>query len=158
MWGIEPDNITNSLKVKIQVSFCYKTNCRQWLYVTYFTYQLVEMFCQLSILAFYLRIVTSRTTKTIIWVLMALVTCFGLGNTFSMLFQCMPIPFFWAGWKGEMAGKCTVDIRLFGFIRGGIEIVLDLVILTLPLPMLSKLQMNTRKKLQIMSMFCVGFM
>ncbi|KAJ4297909.1 hypothetical protein N0V90_005808 [Kalmusia sp. IMI 367209] len=113
------------------------------------------MFCQLSILAFYLRLVTSNTTKVIIWILMAAVTCFGLGNTFSMVLQCMPISFFWDGWRGEMIGKCTVDIRLFGFIRGGIEIVLDLIILTIPLPMLSKLQMSTRKKLQIMSMFCI---
>ena len=56
-----------------------------------------------------------------------------------------------------MEGECTVDVRLFGFIRGGIEIVLDLAILTLPLPMISQLQMSMRKKLQIMSMFCVGF-
>jgi hypothetical protein len=129
----------------------------QWLYVTYFAYQLVEGFCQLSILAFYLRLVTSKTTRIIIWILMAVVTAFAIGNTFAMVLQCRPIPFFWDGWRGQMAGKCTVNIRLFGFIRGGIEIVLDLVILTLPLPMLSKLQMSMKKKLQIMSMFCVGF-
>ncbi|KAF1978185.1 hypothetical protein BU23DRAFT_550256 [Bimuria novae-zelandiae CBS 107.79] len=119
--------------------------------------QLVEGFCQLSILAFYLRLVTSPTTKKIIWVLMALVSCFALGNTFAMILQCKPIPFFWDGWRGEMAGKCTVDVRIFGFVRGGIEIALDLAILILPLPMLSKLQMSLRKKIQIMSMFCVGF-
>lgn len=115
------------------------------------------MFCQLSILAFYLRLVTSRTTKILIYILMGVVVGFGIGNTFSMVLQCMPIPFFWAGWKGEMEGQCTVDVRLFGFIRGGIEITLDLIILTLPLPMLSKLQMSLKKKVQIMSMFCVGF-
>ncbi|KAF2446705.1 hypothetical protein P171DRAFT_462125 [Karstenula rhodostoma CBS 690.94] len=142
IWGILPDNITASLK---------------WLYVTYFAYQLMEGFCQLSILAFYLRLVTSKSTKIVIWALMAVVSGFAIGNTLSMVLQCRPIPFFWDGWRGEMAGKCTVNIRLFGFIRGGIEIVLDLVILTLPLPMLTKLHMSTRKKLQIMSMFCVGF-
>ncbi|KAL5405560.1 hypothetical protein PMIN03_008355 [Paraphaeosphaeria minitans] len=142
MWVIPPDNITASLK---------------WLYVAYFAYQLVEGFTQLSILAFYLRLVTSCRTKTVIWALVAVVSSFAIGNTFAMILQCRPIPFFWDGWRGDMAGKCTVNIRLFGFIRGGIEIVLDLVILALPLPMLSKLQMSLRKKLQIMSMFCVGF-
>ncbi|KAL5376671.1 hypothetical protein DPSP01_010341 [Paraphaeosphaeria sporulosa] len=142
MWGIPPENITTSLK---------------WLYVTYFAYQLVEGFTQLSILAFYLRLVTSRRTKAIIWALMAVVSSFAIGNTFAMVLQCRPISFFWDGWRGDTPGKCTVNIRLFGFIRGGIEIVLDLVILALPLPMLSKLQMSTRKKVQIMSMFCVGF-
>jgi hypothetical protein len=56
-----------------------------------------------------------------------------------------------------MTGECTVDVRLFGFIRGAIEIVIDLAIISLPLPMLARLQMSMKKKLQVMSMFCVGF-
>ncbi|KAF1954730.1 hypothetical protein CC80DRAFT_517345 [Byssothecium circinans] len=142
LWGISPDNITNSFK---------------WMYVTYFMYQVTEFLCQLSILAFYIRIVTSKKLKLITYVLMGTVTCFGLGNTGAMAFQCRPISFFWNGWKGDKVGQCTVDVRLFGFVRGGIEIVLDLAILSLPLPVLAKLQMSTRKKLEIMSMFCVGF-
>ena len=120
-------------------------------------YQIAEFLCQLSILAFYLRIVVAFKLKLATCVLMGAVICFGLGNTISMMFQCKPISFFWNGWTGETSGKCTVDVRLFGFIRGGIEIMLDLAILTLPLPMLAGLQMSWRKKLQIMSMFCVGF-
>ncbi|PSN65231.1 hypothetical protein BS50DRAFT_496904 [Corynespora cassiicola Philippines] len=142
MWGMTPDEISLSFR---------------WLFVTYFMYQVAEALCQLSICAFYLRIMTLRETRYAVWILIALVICFGLGNTFSMIFQCTPIPFFWDGWKGEMAGKCTVDIRLFGFIRGGVEICLDLAILSLPLPMLAKLQMSSKKKLQVMSMFCIGF-
>ena len=56
-----------------------------------------------------------------------------------------------------MNGFCGVDVRLFGFVRGALEIFLDLAILTLPLPMLAALNMSPKKKLQIMSMFCVGF-
>ncbi|KAF2680258.1 hypothetical protein K458DRAFT_345236 [Lentithecium fluviatile CBS 122367] len=141
IWAITPSGLTASLK---------------WLYVTYFMYQVAEALCQLSICAFYLRIMTDPYTRKIVWVLIGLVTCFGIGNTFAMIFNCMPITYFWDGWKGEMTGTC-IDIRLFGFIRGGVEIALDLAILTLPLPMLYHLQMSTRKKLQIMSMFCVGF-
>lgn len=121
-------------------------------------YQVAEALCQLSICAFYLRIMTDPGIRRTTYILMVLVTLFGLGNTFAMAFQCKPIPFFWDGWKGEMAGSCGVDVRLFGFVRGAIEIVLDLVILTLPLPVLANLQMDLKKKLQIMSMFCVGFM
>lgn len=100
---------------------------------------------------------TSKPNRIVVCVLMVIVVGFGIGNTFAMAFQCWPVPFFWDGWRGEMEGKCTVDIRLFGFIRGGIEIALDLAILSLPLPMLAKLQMSLRKKIQIMSMFVVGF-
>ncbi|KAI4936724.1 uncharacterized protein J4E92_001448 [Alternaria infectoria] len=75
----------------------------------------------------------------------------------AMMFQCQPISFFWDGWKGETSGRCTVDVRLFGFIRGAIEIMLDVAILSLPLPMLARLQMSWKKKVQIISMFAVGF-
>lgn len=142
MWGIKPDNITESLK---------------WLYVAYFMYMLAECLCQLSILAFYLRIMVEKRVRMFVWAFIGIVTGFGISNVFSMIFQCTPISFFWDGWRGEMAGFCGVDVRLFGFVRGAIEIFLDLVILTLPLPMLAKLNMSHKKKLQIMSMFCVGF-
>lgn len=142
IWGITPRNITESLK---------------WLYVAYFMYMFAECLCQLSILAFYLRIMVERKLRKVVWVFIGLVTGFGISNVFAMVFQCTPISFFWDGWRGEMAGFCGVDVRLFGFVRGAIEIFLDLVILTLPLPMLAKLNMSHKKKLQIMSMFCVGF-
>jgi hypothetical protein len=142
MWGIKPDNITGSLK---------------WLYVAYIMYMLAEALCQMSILAFYLRIMVEPKLRMAVWTLIGIVICFGIANVFSMVFQCTPIRFFWDGWKGEMVGFCGVDVRLFGFARGGIEIFLDLAILTLPLPMLAKLNMSSKKKLQIMSMFCVGF-
>lgn len=128
------------------------------MYVTYFTYQIAEFLCQLSILAFYLRIMTDPKTRNIVWGLCIFVIMFGLSNTFTMVLQCRPFAFFWDGWRGEMEGACTVDVRLWGLIRGGIEISLDLAIIALPLPMLSKLHMSLRKKVQIMSMFCVGFM
>lgn len=116
-----------------------------------------EAFCQLSILAFYLRILTDRKIWVSIWSLMVLVAAFGLANLFAMIFQCWPINYFWDGWKGQMIASSVIKMNLFSFIRGGIEIALDLIILCLPLPTLAKLQMSSRKKLQIMSMFCVGF-
>ncbi|PVI03087.1 hypothetical protein DM02DRAFT_698863 [Periconia macrospinosa] len=142
IWSISPDNLTASLK---------------WMYVTYLSYQVAEFFCQLSILAFYLRIMTDTNTRKIVYGLIIFVIGFGLANTFTMVLQCNPIHFFWDGWRGEMEGACTLDVRVWGLARGGIEICLDIAILIVPLPMLSKLQMSFRKKVQVMSMFCVGF-
>lgn len=142
IWGIHPDNITESLK---------------WLYVAYFMYMLAECLVQLSILAFYLRIMVERRLRITVWVFIVAVSGFGIGNVVAMIFQCTPISFFWDGWKRQTVGYCGVNVRLFGFIRGGVEIFLDLAILSLPLPMLAKLNMSKKKKLQIMSMFSVGF-
>lgn len=142
IWTIEGRNITESLK---------------WLYVAYFMYMLAECLCQLSILAFYLRIMVDKTLRKVVWIAIVMVLGFGIGNVIAMVFQCTPISFFWDGWRKDTDGFCGVDVRLFGFVRGAVEIFLDLFILTLPLPMLARLNMSSKKKLQIMSMFCVGF-
>lgn len=118
---------------------------------------ITEAFCQTSILAFYLRIMANPKTRKIVWGFIVLVACFGCANLFTMIFQCWPLNYFWNGWKGFMAPNSVIDMNLFSFIRGGIEIGLDLTILILPLPMLAKLQMSLKKKTQIISMFCVGF-
>ena len=73
-----------------------------------------------------------------------------------MIFQCTPVPFSWDGWTGESKGKC-INVNLFSWIRGGVEIGIDLAIISLPLPILYRLQMDWRKKIQVMLMFCVGF-
>jgi hypothetical protein len=116
-----------------------------------------EAFCQTSILAFYLRIMTDPKTRKIVWGFIVMVACFGCANLFTMIFQCWPLNYFWNGWKGFMVPNTVINMNLFSFVRGGIEIGLDLTILILPLPMLAKLQMSLKRKSQIMSMFCVGF-
>lgn len=116
-----------------------------------------EAFCLVSILAFYLRFMIDIKTLIYIKVLMVFVAAFGLANTICMIFSVWPTRYFWDGWKGEMAADSAINTNLFSFVRGGIEVGLNLVILCLPLPMLAKLHMSLQKKIQIMSMFCVGF-
>ncbi|RFU27555.1 hypothetical protein B7463_g8779, partial [Scytalidium lignicola] len=142
IWGLTPGQITNSLRV---------------LYVAYPFYMITEAFCQVSILAFYLRIMMDQNTLIFVKSFMVFVTAFGLENMFCMIFSVWPIKYFWDGWKGEMVADSAININLFSFIRGSIEISVDLVILCLPLPMLAKLHMSLKKKIHIMSMFCVGF-
>ncbi|KFY79316.1 hypothetical protein V499_01696 [Pseudogymnoascus sp. VKM F-103] len=142
IWGLTPTQITN---------------CLRFLYLAYPFYMTTEAFCQVSILAFYLRFMMDQKTLLFVKGLMVFVTAFGIANTFCMIFSVTPINFFWNGWKGEMVATSSIDMNLFSFVRGGIEIGLDLVILCLPLPMLAKLHMSLEKKIHIMSMFCVGF-
>lgn len=63
----------------------------------------------------------------------------------------------WDGWTGEYVGKC-ININTFSWIRAAIEIIIDLAIISLPIPLLLGLKLNWHKKLQILSMFSVGFL
>lgn len=116
-----------------------------------------EAFCQVSILTFYLCFMMDPKTLVIIKGLMVFIIAFGIANTFTMIFSTWPIEFFWEGWKGEMVADSAIDMNLFSFICGGIEIALDLFILTLPLLMLLKLHISLWKKVHLMLMFCIGF-
>lgn len=116
-----------------------------------------EMFTQLSILFFYLRVFDSTLFRKCAIGISVFVVCFGVANTFSMIFQCTPISFFWNGWTGEYAGKC-ININAFSWIRAAIEIIIDLAIISLPIPLLLGLKLKWHKKLQILSMFSIGFL
>lgn len=117
-----------------------------------------EMLVQLSLLAFYIRVFPSDAgiVRLGSWILMSIVVCFGIANTFTMIFQCTPVSFFWESWAGETVGTC-IDISLFSWLRAAIEIIIDVAILSLPLPSLLRLHMSIRKKVQVILMFCMGF-
>lgn len=140
-WTLTPDNLTASLR---------------WVYSGYIFFMLGEFLCQAAILAFYLRFMVDPKLRLATWAMMVLVVAFGISNTMVMIFDCTPIHLFWDGWRKETPGTC-LDTQLFAFIRGGIQIFIDLAILSFPLPMLARLQMSIKRKAQIMSMFCVGF-
>lgn len=162
-WAIPLDNIDKVLMVSCRALAWGTTalityTSLKYLYLAMIPYMLAEMFAQLSILAFYIRVFgkSSEFVRKGTFVLMSISICFGIANTFSMIFQCTPIPFFWTSWAGESTGSC-IDINLFSWIRASIQIAVDVSILSLPLPSLIKLQMNRRKKFQVMLMFALGF-
>ena len=129
----------------------------QFLYIAEVFYMVSEMFTQLSILAFYLRVFPSERFQRVIYGVMGLVVCFGISNTVIMVVQCMPLSYMWTSWTGETEGHC-IDVNRFAWYRAAIEIVLDLTIIALPMPFLTKLQMGWKKRLQVLLMFCVGFL
>ncbi|KAF1813769.1 hypothetical protein P152DRAFT_291702 [Eremomyces bilateralis CBS 781.70] len=116
-----------------------------------------EMFVQLSFLAFYLRVFKIPVYRKVTYGLMVLVICFGVTNTFAMIFQCTPISFFWESWAAETTGTC-IDINIYAWFRSGTEIGIDVAILSVPIPQLLELQMSWKKKIQVLSVFSVGFL
>jgi hypothetical protein len=167
IWTIPFGDLTQTLKVK-RHSFRSTTYpmslpnrvsqlSTQELYFAEVFYMVSETFTQLSILFFYLRVFDSTTFRRAAIGLSVFAICFGISNTFAMIFQCTPVSFFWNGWTGERAGKC-ININLFSWIRAAIEIIIDLTIISLPIPLLLRLKLNWLKKLQILAMFSIGFL
>jgi hypothetical protein len=69
--------------------------------------------------------------------------------------QCLPIHMAWDRWDGTQEAKC-INLNLDAWMSAGINIVLDLVIICMPLRELSKLAMSKRRKFGVMLMFLGG--
>lgn len=116
-----------------------------------------EAFTQLSFLAFYLRIFPTLNFQRVVFGLMGLSICFGISNTFTMIFQCSPVSYFWDGWTGEYTGVC-ININAFSWYKAAMQIAMDVAIIGLPIWPLTHLSLNNKKKVQIVLMFCTGFL
>ncbi|KAI0482570.1 50S ribosomal protein L36e [Xylariaceae sp. FL0804] len=110
---------------------------------------------KLSLLFFYLRIFPARGFRHLVFVTMGFVAATTIAITCVTTFNCLPVPYIWTGWRGEGGGSC-VDFNATVWAAAAVNIVLDTWILALPIPQLLKLQLSTKRKIQLVLMFCVG--
>lgn len=125
--------------------------------MTEFFYSYGTAGMKLSILAFYLRIFTTKSFRLATYIVMTVIIAFLVTCEFITIFQCTPISFAWKGWKGEMKGHC-INIWALAWFTSPFNIVLDIVVMALPLPHLLRLNLSRKKKFQVASMFSVGLL
>ena len=112
---------------------------------------------KISILFFFLRMFPVRRLQITIKIVMGVCIGYGIAFFLATLFQCWPIPYSWEQWHGEYEGTCN-DYHVQSWVHAGINILLDLIILMLPLKQLYDLDLSTRKKISVMLMFLVGIL
>ncbi|KAJ1331186.1 CFEM domain-containing protein [Microdochium nivale] len=111
---------------------------------------------KMSILAFYLRIFPHKDFRRWVYVLMVGNALYLVAFEIITVVQCTPIEGAWLHWDGEFKATCR-DLNLQAWIAAAVCLVLDVATLVLPLPKLWALNMSWRKKIQVLSMFGVGF-
>ncbi|GAB1732553.1 hypothetical protein NU195Hw_g5600t1 [Hortaea werneckii] len=141
IWKIPFENITGILKV-----YYFDED----LYLTALPIVKISMLC------FYLRIFPNRWFKISCWVTMAACFCYGVAFLLVSVFQCRPLSYAWHHWDGEHSGTCN-NINAQGWTSAAFNVILDVIVIALPLPLLAKLQLNKRKKFLVILMFSVGF-
>ena len=72
---------------------------------------------------------------------------------FGDIFQCTPVNYLWD--KTVSGGHC-IDFGILVIVGGVVNTVTDVVMLILPMPVLWKLQMSTRKKWTVSAIFLMG--
>ena len=111
------------------------------------------MCAKVSILLFYLQIFRIKMWfRHSCWALITFVICYLSAIFFVYLFYCKPEA---ATWNYTLGGKC-VDGWSVDIATGALNIVTDLIILLIPLPILWDLQLSFQRKLGISLVFLVG--
>lgn len=118
---------------------------------------------KIAILIFYRRIFTGnqRWFKWAFWITLAYSILWGIATFIIVIVQCVPVPLFWNraylfyGLDPPDEGSC-LQTRPSQVPSALLNCIGDLVLLLLPFPVLLRLQMNLRRKIELMFIFGLG--
>ncbi|KAB8273323.1 hypothetical protein BDV30DRAFT_249013 [Aspergillus minisclerotigenes] len=109
-------------------------------------------FTKFSILFQYLRIFPDRRFRIACWVMMGIVACYGTWAVVSGYVNCVPVAKFW---DRTIPGSC-LSFEGVWFFNASMNIVTDLTLLIMPMPLLSQLQLPRLQKFALMGVFAIG--
>jgi len=128
---------------------------RQLRYVDHITTTPNLGIIKISILLFYRRLFIAKPFKIASGVMMALVASWALSFTSAMLAQCSPPPYFWESFESEYPGHCIDVLHMYEGLAYS-DLILDILVLSLPIPMVASLQLPWRTKIKVIDMFMLG--
>ncbi|KAM0553265.1 hypothetical protein ACHAPJ_007555 [Fusarium lateritium] len=109
---------------------------------------------KLTLLFQYFRAMTAHKLKKVYIAALVVVGAWSISQIFVYAFACRPIALFW---DKSLEGSCIPNNPSW-YINAAGNILTDLLILVLPLPIIRKLQLGRRQKYILMSIFCLGFL
>lgn len=125
---------------------------RQGDYVFSHFYDFSLVFVKLAILAFYWRIFVQPVFRAVVCATAAFVVCWGIGITVTLLLACRPLR---AYWDVAVPGHC-LKIVMFTYFTNISNLVTDVWIFLMPIPMIWFLQLQTKRKMMLILIFCIG--
>jgi hypothetical protein len=115
-------------------------------------YNAALSFCKLSITVQYYRVFRMATIQSLITVVIVALSIYTLWSVFGTIFTCWPVEKYW---NFAEEGTC-LDRNAITFANAGINIVTDLGLLALPIPLLHKLQIPRKQKIILVGVFACG--
>lgn len=128
----------------------------KFLWAIYFVHTTGMAIAKTSVLLFYTRVFGMRNTKFkyAIWSVHAMNIAWAIGTLLSVLFICNPIS---KAWEFLQPGSCLNFTQLW--LGNGLpNLIIDVIILVLPVPMLWQLKMKWARKIQIIGVFACGYL
>ncbi|KAF2458351.1 hypothetical protein BDY21DRAFT_342242 [Lineolata rhizophorae] len=119
------------------------------------TWTFATVLCKLAVLWMYTHIFTVRPFKIAAYVTMGFVTSYAIIFVPIFFTHCIPIEASWSVDPVVQATQCR-PIKRQEYASVSINMALDLAVVLLPLPVIWKLQIPTRKKIFVSFMFSLG--
>ncbi|EFY87032.1 putative L-fucose permease [Metarhizium acridum CQMa 102] len=130
---------------------------RRFEYVFSILYNPALMATKTAILIFYLRL--AKNTQTVLryasWATLAVVNVAGIVLTFMNIFQCNPVAAAWKTTTDDGPTQCIPLLTEF-ICAAPVNIVTDLAILALPIPVLTGMRLPSRQKTILVITFTLG--
>ena len=126
----------------------------QWNYASSYVYLVTLFGYKITILLLYLRLFgVNDVFRYCTWAVMAFIFGYLCSNVLTSVFGCIPIELSWE----NVAGHC-IDRPKAGLAYGSMNIISDLFIFILPMPMCWRLRLGSKGKLGVMLVFMGGGM
>ena len=107
----------------------------------------------MSILILYLRLfAVNRTFRYLTWLTMFFVCGYLFANLWTQIFGCSPRSKYW---DPDTPGHC-INYTKAGLAYGSMNILSDLLIFTLPLPIIWRLELSRNQKIGVSLIFMSG--
>lgn len=144
-------------KHNTDIPYAEKDNLRRAQYTFSILYNPCLMLTKTSIIVFYLSVMSEDVDpvfKWCNWITLALTNITGTALTFLNIFQCRPIS---AGYEypGPPNPKCTDIVTLY-LSSAPVNIITDLALLLLPMPILTGLRLPKKQKIILIVTFSAG--
>ncbi|KAJ5169215.1 uncharacterized protein N7482_004809 [Penicillium canariense] len=121
---------------------------------TYLFIYLFELFLiKVSILVFYRRIFGRQWG---ILIGLFLTTGWALGSMIALLASCDPMAYFWSSTYDPKGGHSRYDFYQYYIGNAAANVVIDVLILLIPIPVVWRLKLRLTQKLLITSVFFLG--
>ncbi|KAF5724871.1 integral membrane protein [Fusarium mundagurra] len=128
------------------------SNFLRMFYVSTVVYNVALAVIKTVFLLQYYRAIPVRQYKKTYIASVVLVTCWSLSQIFLNTFMCWPIASFW---DVTIKGTCILNKSSF-YVGAAGNILTDILIMVLPIPVLRSLKLGRRQKWILMSVFCLG--
>ena len=141
--GLRTWDLPTDLEGKIQM----------WTFVASFFYLPSLLGYKMSILFLYLRIFKiEKVFRYCTWLVMFITFGYIFSNAWTQLFNCPPIIKYW---RPDIPGHCDSSTKP-PLIYGSLNIITDLLIFVLPLPMVWRMQLTLKEAIEVSVIFILG--